>query len=143
MNRRSFRLGSLALASCSMPAGEPPRVAMEASRWLHGDTRFTREERWLVELATDAWRKFTRNAVNLAVAWDLDEARFLELRSEPRILRLYSTDARVSAVDGNLRGRGRARGYQHGPRGDVPGTVALVVDRLPEFYPAILHERPP
>jgi hypothetical protein len=143
--RRALALLAMASLSalvpaCALPDGEPPRVSMEASYWLHGDTRFDREERTLIEAAVESWRRFTRGRVNLAIAWDLDERSFMEVRSEPRILKITSLDSRTGAVDASIRGRGLARGFQHGPRGEIPATIALVVDRLPELYPAVLHE---
>lgn len=111
---------------------------------IHADTRFTQEERWIAEYARRDLVKFTRDRAELGIVWDLDETTLLALKDEPHMLRLLSSDPRVTAVDAELRGRGRARGFQKGP-GVVrdyrhPMMIGIVVDRVPELYPVVLHE---
>lgn len=127
------------LPGCSMPEPERPTREVEASAWLHGDTRFNREERLIWEYACDGWRTFSRGKVNFWIRWDLDEETFLDLREQPRVLRLDSTDPRFQAVDFGLRD-GRARAFHRPPDGTLPLTIAVAADRVPELYPVALHE---
>lgn len=135
----------LVVTACSIPEyGPPPNARVEASFWLHADTRFQQEERWIGDAAAKEIVRFTRGRANIAIAWDLDEESFLRLRNEPRMIRMTSFDPRVAAVDAQLRGRGRARGFQKAPFAvrdvQLPMTVGIVVDRAPELYPVMLHE---
>lgn len=135
-----FMIAAGMVSSCAMPDPEPPKVQMEASFWIHGDTRFVREERLIFEMACEKWRAFSRGGANLWIVWDLDEERLLALQNEPRLLKVDSMDSRTQAVDAAQRGRGKARGFLHPPDDRYPMIMGVVSDRIPELFPVALHE---
>lgn len=139
MNRRSF-LALMMLAAC-VPEPKPVVAAVEASFWLHGDTRFTFEERKAFIMAADLWRRHTSGRVNLWIEWDLSEEKLLELKDQPRIIRVDSLDSRTQAVDGGLL-TGKARAFVRPAGEGLPVILAVVADRLkPEdWYRVALHE---
>ncbi len=113
---------------------------VEASFWLHGDTRFTAHERKMFEMAAELWRLHTRGRVNVWVVWDLSEERLMDLRDQPRIIRVDSTDARVAAIDAQHPGD-RCRAFLR-PAGDgLPSILGIVADRIrDDLYRVALHE---
>lgn len=135
MNRRAVLLALL--VACARP--RPPRVVMEASFWLHGDTRFLPHERAAFEEAIRRWNVHTRGRVALAVAWDLDDDTLIALKDEPRIVRVEEDDARTRAVDARL-GAGRARAFTR-PAGDgLPIIVCVVHARVRDWLATAMHE---
>ncbi len=138
--RAVIAIAAFLFVGCQVPKGQPPKVVVDASFWMHGDTRFVPGERASVERALSDWKRFSKGRVNILVAWDLDEARFFDLRDQPRILKVDSFDPRTRAVDASLSNGVVALGFFRPADETVPMTVAIVSDRVQELYPVILHE---
>lgn len=134
----AIAIAFIAASACSSPT--PPRVQMESSFWIHGDTRFSREERLIFELACDRWRTFTNSRANIWIEWDLDEETLVSLKDEPRLLKVDSLDPRVRALDIQLAGRGLVRGFVHVPDERYPMILGVVSDRVTALLPVALHE---
>lgn len=131
---------ALALGALGCASVPPASVRREVALTLHGDTRFSQEERWIVEAAADAWARFTAGRVRVAIAWDLDEAAAAGGRARGWA-RLVRDDGRGRGA--RLMAQARTGGgdpvvgwVDHGP----PVVVHVVADRVPELYPVVLHE---
>lgn len=137
---------ALALAGCTLPDYVPPARFQTTSAFVvHGDTSFKPEERMIVELACERWRRFSGGRINLVMAWDLspealvdgDRARYLV--SQARLLRVEHDDSRAARVQARLHPGEHALGFTT-PKGVVPPIAGIVADRVAELYPVVLHE---
>lgn len=129
-------LGALALGvACAPPRA--PEVRRELAVTLHGDTRLTQEERWIVEHACAEWRRFTRGRVRIAVTWDLDEAAVMRALALPRLVRAEPWQAATEMAQAHTQNMDPVAGWTvEGP----PVVVHLVMRNAPELYPVVLHE---
>lgn len=130
----------LALSACSIPDfGSVPRLPVDAVAYvLHGDTRFTREERWIFEIASENWNAFSDGRVMITIAWDLDELSLVRLKDQPRLVRVSPYDARTRAVEAS--NRGLVIAFEHHGDRRLPTVIGIVADRVPELYPVAVHE---
>jgi hypothetical protein len=129
-------LAAFALAASCAPV-RVPEVRREVALTLHGDTRLSQEERWIVEHACAEWRRFTRGRVRIAVTWDLDEDAVIRSLWLPRLVRAEPWQAGTSMAQAHAQTMDPVAGYTvAGP----PVVVHLVMRNAPELYPVVLHE---
>ncbi|HET9045084.1 MAG TPA: hypothetical protein VFN70_18140 [Burkholderiales bacterium] len=70
------------LAGCAARVDPPlerlPLVAPRIAVTVHGDTRFTPEERAACETAARKWVRFANGNASLNIVWDVDEFTFMD-----------------------------------------------------------------
>ena len=130
-------LPALALVACgTLPVSEPssPHHALDTT--IHGDTRWNREERWIIEIATEDLARETSNRARFVVVWDLTAESNLLAEDVPRIVRVPPHLAAVRDGDAHVGARGgRMLAWTE------PGPIIHVVaERCAELYPVVLHE---
>lgn len=135
-----MRLLVLALLACLLVvscANVPPASSSrrELALTLHGDTRFTFEERLLAEAAAGELARFTHGRARLLLAWDMDAESLLAFASSPRLVRAPGMSTAIDLADGFA--RGKVKGWvDPGP----PLVIYVVPERCAELYPVFLHE---
>jgi hypothetical protein len=112
-------------------SSEPQRARVLAST-IHGDVRFNREERLLVESAAEAWHYFTQGRVRFAVVWDWSSDTYMALAKKPHMIRVPAREDKVELLD--AREGGRTRGYVR------EAEIGIVAERCDELYPVVMHE---
>lgn len=123
---RAILLVPLLFAGCVRDAyvSEPSEhYESVVSRTIHGDTRFSKSERALIQSAAAAWGIFTHGRAKLTFVWDLDDESLQDLADRPMIVRSNKA-ARVPDCGGNV-------------DGDVMRIVPAV---CPDTYACTLHE---
>lgn len=72
-------LPPLALVGCAATVDVPPLTMSRVTEiTIHGDTRFTDEERRECERAAMAWGRLTSDRARIAIRWDVTELTFLD-----------------------------------------------------------------
>lgn len=128
-------LSCLLVVSCTRELAPPIASRRELALTLHGDTRFTFEERLLAESAAIEVGRFTRGRARFLIAWDSSEENLLELVGSPRLVRSPGMGSAIDLADGFARGRVKAW-VDPGP----PLVIYVAPERCAELYPVLLHE---
>lgn len=87
-----FMAGCAAEVELNFPKPLAPKVVM------HGDERFTPDERKQIETAAEVWRQQTSGLANIAIVWDWSNSK-IPKSEENHIERLTSGDLEVVMED--------------------------------------------